>query len=95
MTFAAIVTFGPDLTQIPQHRPAHRAYLAQLRDAGKLALSGPFGDHRGGMTIFEAESEDEVDQILKQDPYTAAGIFASWDIRPWTIVVSRRDLLPD
>ena len=95
MTFAAIVTFGPDLSRIPEVRPAHRAYLAELRDAGKLALSGPFGDLRGGMTIFEAESAADVDHILKNDPYTAAGIFASWEIRPWTIVVARRELLPE
>jgi uncharacterized protein YciI len=94
MTFAAIVTFGPDLSRLPELRPAHRAYLAELREAGKLALSGPFGDLRGGMSIFQAESEQEVDAILKRDPYTAAGIFQSWQIRPWTIVAARRELLP-
>ncbi len=95
MTFAAIVTFGPDLARIPELRPAHRAYLKDLKEAGKLALSGPFGDHRGGMTIFEAASAEEVEGILKNDPYTAAGIFASWEIREWTIVVSQRTLLPE
>jgi uncharacterized protein YciI len=94
MKFAAIVTFGEDLSRIPELRPLHRAYLGGLRDAGKLALSGPFDDHRGGLNIFEAESAEEVDAILRADPYTEPGIFASWEIRAWNIVVSNRDLLP-
>jgi uncharacterized protein YciI len=95
MTFAAIVTFGPDLSRIPEIRPAHRAYLGELRDAGKLALSGPFPNHGGGMSIFQVETPEEVEAILKADPYTAAGIFVSWEIRPWNIVVARRELLPE
>jgi uncharacterized protein YciI len=94
MIFAATVTFGSDLSGIPELRPAHREYLASLRDAGKLALSGAYADHRGGLNIFEAASEEEVDALLKADPYTPAGIFQSWEIRAWNIVVSNRDLLP-
>jgi hypothetical protein len=94
MIFAATVTFGPDLSRIPELRPAHRAYLAQLRDAGKLALSGAFADHRGGLNIFEAASAEEVDALLKADPYTGPGIFQSWEIRAWNIVISNHDLLP-
>jgi uncharacterized protein YciI len=94
MIFAATVSFGEDLPRIPELRPAHRAYLAELRDRGKLALSGAYADHRGGLNIFEAASEEEVDGLLKADPYTPAGIFATWEIRAWNIVISNRDLLP-
>lgn len=87
MLFAATITFGPDLSKAPEFRPAHRAGLAKLRDEGKLLLSGPLADMKGGLTIFNAESADEVDAILKADIYTEHGIFASWEIRPWNVVV--------
>jgi len=94
MTFAAIVAFGPDLSRIAEFRPAHRTYLAELRDKGKLALSGGFADHRGGLNIFVAESEAEVVRMLRADPYAAPGIYASWEIRAWNIVVANKELLP-
>ena len=62
-------------------------------DTGKLALSGPFGDLKGGLMVFSVESADEVDAILKADIYTAHGIFESWTIKPWNIVVSNLDTL--
>jgi uncharacterized protein len=80
------------LLQLPQYDL--RGYLAGLRDSGKLALSGGFTDHRGGLNIFVADSAEEVDAWLKADPYTTGGIFVSWEIRPWNIVVSNRELLP-
>jgi uncharacterized protein YciI len=95
MKYAATITFGPDLSRLTELRPLHRAYLAELRDAGKLVLSGPFSDRRGGMTIFEAGSEQEVDEILKADPYAKNGIFASWEVREWTIVMANRGLVPE
>ena len=93
MLFAAVVNFAADLSKLPEHRPAHRAGLMKLRDEGKLALSGPFGDLKGGLMVFSVESADEVDAILKADIYTAHGIFESWTIKPWNIVVSNLDTL--
>src|SRR5437764_736925 len=95
MKFAAIVTFAADLSRLPEVRPLHRAYQAKLRDAGKLALSGACADLRGGMNIFEAESEAEVEALMQADPFTQNGVFASWEIRGWNITASNRSLLPD
>ena len=49
MKFAAIIDYKPDDPQLPTVRPVHRQYLAELRDKGKLAISGPFTEGGGAL----------------------------------------------
>jgi uncharacterized protein len=69
-----------------QHRAAHRAYLNRLVDDGSLLMAGPFADERGGLIVFEAEDEAEVQRLMADDPFTIEGVFATTEIRPWTLV---------
>ena len=46
MKFAAIIEYVPDAEKVQSVRPAHRQYLAGLRDRGKLVACGPFTDGR-------------------------------------------------
>jgi uncharacterized protein len=95
MKFAASIEFAPDLSKLLETRPAHREYLGMLRDAGKLALGGPFTDGPGGLLVFEAESKEQVEAIISADPMTKAGIFISWTIRQWNPIFINRSLLPE
>ncbi len=71
------------------HRPAHREYLHQLVESGKLLMGGPFADESGGLLIFEAESEVEVQALIDADPFTTGSVFATIEIRPWTLVAGQ------
>lgn len=68
------------------HRAEHRVYLNQLVDEGKLLMAGPFEDESGGIIIFEAGDQDEVQAMMDKDPFTINGVFATTEIRPWLLV---------
>lgn len=53
--------------------PHHLAYLAELRAAGKIELSGGFVDRSGGAVIVRAESLEEAQAIAANDPITKMG----------------------
>ncbi len=68
------------------HRAEHRAYLHQLVAEGKLLMAGPHVDETGGIIIFEAIDENEVREMMDNDPFTINGVFATIDIKPWILV---------
>jgi uncharacterized protein YciI len=94
MKFAALIDYGPDLSKIAEIRPTHRQYLGELLKNGKLAISGPFVDDSGALIVYEAESKEEVEAIIASDPFAKVGVFATWTIRPWNVVMGNPALLP-
>ena len=95
MKFAAIIDYKPDDPQLATVRPVHRQYLAELRDKGKLAISGPFTEGGGALIVYEAESKDEAEAMYQADPFTTAGVFLSHVIRPWNPIFINRSVLPE
>jgi uncharacterized protein len=87
------VRYTPDASLIAKARPAHRQYLTDLFDQGKLVISGPFADDGGGLLVFEAEGPEQVEAIIARDPFKKGGVFLSWEIRPWSVVFVNRSLL--
>jgi len=49
----------------------HLDYLKPLMEAGRVVLEGVFSEENGSLTIIEADSVDQVLQILEHDPYIA------------------------
>jgi uncharacterized protein YciI len=94
MKFAAIIEYGPDLSKIAEIRPKHREYLGGLLKDGKLAISGPFTDDSGGLLVYETETVEEAERLIAEDPFSKAGVFATWRIRPWNPVFGNPALLP-
>lgn len=88
MKFAAIIDYSPDAEKIAAHRPAHREYLKELLDTGRLAISGPFLDDGGGLLVYEAETAEEAEALLRNDPFAKAGVFVSWKMRPWKVIMA-------
>jgi len=93
MKYAAIAVYTPDASIIAKARPAHREYLTGLFQQGKVVISGPFADDRGGLLVYEAETSAEVEKLVAEDPFAKQGVFVSWEIRPWNVVFINRDLL--
>jgi len=64
----------------------HIEYLKELYTRGKLIITGPFLDEkRGGMFVIDVESEEELMDIVNNDPAIKNG-FAKSEIRPYKIV---------
>jgi uncharacterized protein YciI len=74
--------------------PAHRAYLTSLMEKNQLFEAGPFEDGWGALIIYEADSPDGVEALMKADPFHAAGVFVRWTVRPWKMVFCNSRLLP-
>ena len=88
MLFAMIgIDKDPDgLERRKSVRREHIEYLGTLGD--KIKVAGPFMSEDGSkpvgsLIVYEAESIDEVKQIIADDPYTAADVFETVEIRPW------------
>jgi uncharacterized protein YciI len=75
MYFMSINKFKPDASreEINKTIPLHRQWAKQQLAAGVLVQAGKWGDH-GGMIIIRAESRDEADKVVNQDPLVQAGL---------------------
>ncbi len=68
----------------------HIAYLKKLFDDGKLVITGPFIDQkRGGMFILDVDDQNELKQIVDNDPAITSGLAKS-EIRPYKIVFHKK-----
>jgi len=85
MKFAAFIGYE-NQERIAEVRSAHRAYLASLKENGKLWAAGPFTDDSGALIIYEVESEADVKEIIDDDPFHEAGVFSTYIVRPWVQV---------
>ena len=70
-----------------EHRPAHRTWLADLAEAGQLLASGPYGDGAGALLIFKVQDEPHLNNLLKQDPFAAAGTIAGIRTTEWAPII--------
>ena len=78
-------------------RPAHIARLETLRDAGRLKLAGPFpaidaedpgpAGFTGSLIVAEFASLADARDWAESDPYLAAGVYASVDVKPMRVVL--------
>lgn len=78
-------------------RPAHLARLEAMRDAGRLLLAGPFpaidavepGPAGFGGSLIVAEFTDlaAARAWAEADPYRAAGVYRSVEVRPFRKVL--------
>lgn len=78
-------------------RPAHLARLNTLRDQGRLLLAGPFpaidaedpgpAGFTGSLIVAEFDDLDAAQAWAAADPYAAAGVYRSVDVRPFRKVL--------
>lgn len=92
MKFAALIDYTTDASKIAETRPLHREYLKKLLDTGHIAISGPFTDDKGGLLVYEADTLEEAEGYVSNDPFAKAGVFVRWTIRPWKIVMANASL---
>ena len=93
MKFAAVIEYLQDKAKIAESRPAHRQYLAGLKERGQLVVCGPFLDDSGGLIVYEAASREAAEKLILDDPFQKNGIFLRYQLRPWNPVIANLDLL--
>ena len=93
MKFAAVIEYSQDKEKVEAARPAHRAYLTSLIEKNHLFASGPYLDGYGALIIYEADTPEAVEALMKADPFHAAGVFVKWTVRPWKMVFANANLL--
>ncbi len=86
--FFVLLTKGPNRTQdsatAADIQKGHMANIQRLADAGTLIVAGPFadgGDWRG-IFIFDVETKEEAEALVKSDPAIQSGRLA-YEIHPW------------
>jgi uncharacterized protein YciI len=78
-------------------RPNHLARLEALRDAGRLVLAGPHpaidspdpgpAGFSGSLVVAEFDSLEAAQAWADDDPYVAAGVYASVTVKPFRKVL--------
>ncbi len=86
MLFVVTITYVKPIEEIEKSTEDHRAYLRKLKSAGKLVASGPFVPRMGGLLLLECESREQLDYVLRGDPFNLRGL-AAYDIKQWSPVI--------
>lgn len=70
-------------------RPVHLEHLHALGEKLKLAgaLLNEAGVPEGSLLVYEADTLEEATEKLTADPFFAAGIFASYEIKAWRVAI--------
>ena len=72
--FVVELIYKAPLTDIDAHMKAHVAFLNKYYAAGKFLISGRKVPRDGGIIIAVADSRDEIEAIVRQDPFCARGL---------------------
>jgi uncharacterized protein YciI len=73
-----------DSLSLVKIQEGHMANINKMAESGKLQIAGPFGDDGNwrGIFIFDVATEEEVIELLKDDPAIQAGRL-TYEIHPW------------
>lgn len=86
MIFMCVMDYCEDKIRLASARPRHREYLQDLSRAGKLLSAGsflPLDD--GGLFLYEADSYEEAEQFVKEDPYVKESVVTTFKLREYEI----------
>lgn len=86
--YAVQYAYSDDSAARDEHRPAHRAFVAALAQEGVLVASGPLVDDgpAGALLVLRGDSEVQVRDLLREDPFQQQGLVETVTVREWSIV---------
>ena len=84
MKFVLWGTYCDDaLNRRTPYREEHLQGLRGLKEAGILLTLGPTETSTHVFGVFEADSREQVEQIVKADIYWRQSIWTAVEIHPW------------
>lgn len=69
----------------------HRAYLRELHGRGKMVASGPFVPRDGGGLLLRFDSDEELAELLKNDPFQQEALVDT-TVHKWDPNIGREPL---
>jgi uncharacterized protein YciI len=72
--FLLISTYIKPLAEVERVLPAHREFLQRYYDSGTFIVSGPLNPRTGGVIVARAQSREQVQDCLEEDPFFFEGI---------------------
>lgn len=72
--FVVELTYKAPLAQIDAHMRAHVAFLRKYYDAGNFLISGRQIPRAGGVILAVAESREQIEAIMAEDPFCSHGL---------------------
>ena len=88
---AAKLLYYPTVTREPFRNTGR---ISTLLESGKLVAAGPFADDFGALIVYNADSPEAAEDLIRNDPFHAAGVFVRWTVRPWKQVFANTQLMP-
>jgi uncharacterized protein YciI len=85
--FVIELVYTARLADIDAHMAAHVKFLKQYYASGHFVVSGRKIPRDGGIILAVADSRDEIETIMRQDPFCARGLA---DVRIVEFRVSQR-----
>ena len=91
MLYAMIAKDVPDALQKRlDTRPVHLDHLNSL--GKKLVFAGALlnaeEQPEGSIVVFQAETLEEAQAMADADPFVAAGVFASYEVKRWRVAIN-------
>lgn len=84
MKFVLWGTYCPDaLERRTPFRQEHLDGLRQQKESGVLITLGPTQDNSHVFGIYEAENQEQVEALVKNDIYWRQGIWTAVEVYPW------------
>lgn len=77
--FIANLTYIKPLTDVEKHLEDHKLFLNKYYKSGKFICSGRKNPRTGGIILFNAKDENEMKQIISEDPFNVNRI-ANYEI---------------
>ena len=82
--FAVHYSYVDDPDLVTEHRPAHREFLRALLEQGTVLAAGAYTQGpAGALLVFRGESVEEIETLLRDDPFQRLGLVQDCQIRTW------------
>jgi len=72
--FVVLLTYTKPLEEVDRHLQGHRDFLAKYYQSGHFIVSGPQIPREGGLIMLRAQSRNEVETIMAEDPFRQNGV---------------------
>lgn len=93
MYVLVVIRYSQPMEAVAAVTPAHRAYLASLKEQGVLLASGPFDPRTGGALLLRLPEGDTgaINRIRDGDPFWQKSI-ASYEMFRWAPTLGLAEL---
>lgn len=65
----------------------HLAFVTAMLQSGKVLSVGPFADHESAAVIYASTDWDQIQEMMKDDPFLKAGLMKATQHYVWTACV--------